>query len=169
MTELFCMLQEWLLALGGQMPNAGQWVTTTQSVNKLIPLVVRTLTDKHLNTTTKGAALDFLTTLAESHGNTALCYELGSASYVNLIQGILSCSECDGNTIKCQSLRLLEAMLDATVEQSEGSVSLFQDCSVAVLTRCQTLIQDKEIEVTKAAVEVCSRLLMCNPTGGEGV
>ena len=34
--ELLVMLKEWLLALGGQMPNAGQWVTTTSSVNVLV-------------------------------------------------------------------------------------------------------------------------------------
>jgi len=34
--ELLVMLKEWLLALGGQMPNAGQWVTTTGSVNVLV-------------------------------------------------------------------------------------------------------------------------------------
>jgi hypothetical protein len=60
------MLREWLVALGGQMPKAGQWVTTTQSIDRLVPRIVCSLSESNIDAKTRGTALEFLISLVRN-------------------------------------------------------------------------------------------------------
>ena len=161
-SELFLMLKEWLIALGGQITSFNDWGTTTQSVNQLVPGVIASLqrVSTNVSTSTKGNALEFLIALCDSHGSSALNYEHTSSEYQALMKGVISCTKEEG--IKCQALKMLQSMISKSIpqntQQSEGA--MVHDSSFDILvSTCTHLLKDKEGEVKKSAVETCSGLL----------
>jgi len=160
--ELFLMLREWLVALGGQMPNVGQWVTTTQSIDRLVPRIVQSLTESKIDVKTRGTALEFLISLADSHGCDALRYEEGTKEYQLLVDGVTACSEADGYAIRCQTLRLLRSMVLRSKKEKEKQPMLHD--LTFVQTICTTLIKHPEGVVKRCAVDTLSSLLEMGST-----
>ena len=160
--ELFLMLREWLVALGGQMPNVGEWVTTTQSIDRLVPRIVQSLTESKIDVQTRGTALEFLISLADSHGCDALRYGKGTKEYQLLVDGVTACSEADGYAIRCQTLRLLRSMVLRSKEEKEKQPMLHD--LTFVQTICTTLVKHPEGVVKRCAVDTLSSLLEIGST-----
>jgi hypothetical protein len=99
--------------------------------------------------------------LAESHGNSVLCYAQDNDKYNTFINGILNC--CDpthGSKIKRQAINLFKTIISNTNDDAQ----MFLECSNDIVSRCHELVHDSDMGVRKEAVTLYAELLMFNCT-----